>query len=159
MSVTSSQQADRDLNTFISADISLTDPSGNAIAVSNPTLVSGNTYRFTFSPQNGNGVYNLAIGPNVDDLAGNPMDQNQDDVNGDPVTDVFHDSFSIQLPALVVDSLTPQANSAVFGDFFTLGWVVHNIGTAAVPVVNWTDAVYLSPSPTLDASGGASRHL
>ncbi len=44
------------------------------------------------------------------------MDQNQDGVNGDPVNDVFHASFTVALPALVVDTLVPSATSAVFGD-------------------------------------------
>jgi hypothetical protein len=148
------------------AAISLTDPHGAAVSVSDLSLVSGTTYRFTFAAQNINGSYQLAIGPNVYDLAGNPMDQNQDGVNGEPANDIFHATFSVALPALVVDTITPQASPAVFGDPFSFSYVVHNAGAIAVPA-SWTDQVYLSKSAVLDASavplttydGGGNRPL
>ncbi len=121
--------------TFTPSTISLTDTLNNAITVSTPTLVSGNTYQFTFSPQDANGVYNLTIESGVQDMAGNALT-------------AFATSFTIALPALVVDTLVPSAFSGVFGTPFSLSWIVHNEGTGAVPV-NWTDTVYLSPTPTL----------
>ncbi len=152
--------------TFTPADIALTDPLGHAVSVGNPFLVSGNTYRFTFAAQNTNGTYTLAIGPTVYDLAGNAMDQNQDGVNGDSINDVFHASFTLSLAALVVDTLSPSATSAVFGDPLSLSWVVHNNGTLTVPT-NWTDSVYLSKTQSIDSSavlvatydGGGNRPL
>ena len=116
--------------TFTTSSIQLTDTHGQPLTVRRPSLVSGNTYAFTFASQDANGTYNLAIGPNIDDVAGNPMDQNQDGINGDATLDVFHGSFAISLPALVVDTLVPSAASAVFGDPFNLTWTVHNAGSA-----------------------------
>ena len=125
-------------STFTAADITFTDPNGHAVSVSAPTLVSVNTYAFTFPVQNTDGTYNLTIGPNVLDLAGNAL------------SSAYQSSFTIQLPALVVDTLVPSgATSGVFGDPFNLSYTVHNDGNGAVPV-NWTDTVYLSQSPTLD---------
>lgn len=49
----------------------------------------GSTFDLTFTPQTLPGTYTLRIGPNVTDLAGNPMDQNADGINGDPVRDTY----------------------------------------------------------------------
>jgi serine protease len=49
----------------------------------------GSTFDLTFAPQTQPGTYTLRIGPNVTDLAGNPMDQNADGINGDPVRDIY----------------------------------------------------------------------
>jgi hypothetical protein len=43
------------------------------------------------------GRYTIRIGPNVNDFAGNPMNQDGDAVNGEPLKDVF--SFSFTIPA------------------------------------------------------------
>src|SRR5262249_44816501 len=87
------------LSTFNANDITLVDPLGRAIGISAISFVVGNTYRLSFASQNTNGTYNLSIGPEIEDTAGNTLDQNSDGVSGDPTLDVFHASFTIALPA------------------------------------------------------------
>ena len=81
------------------------------MTIGNPFLLGGTTYVVPVPALRGNGSYTLAIGPGVADIAGRLMDQNQDGTNGDPANDVFHASFVVALPALVVDTLTPQASA------------------------------------------------
>ena len=90
-----------------SSTITLTGPNG-PISVNQPQLVSGSTYSIGFATQITDGVYTLTIAPTVTDYAGNEMDQNQNGVNGE-AADVYQTSFSIALPALVVDTVTPSA--------------------------------------------------
>jgi subtilisin family serine protease/subtilisin-like proprotein convertase family protein len=70
--------------TFTASDVTLTAPGGNVIPVNAVTAVTGTggtQFDVTFPAQSANGTYTLVVGPNVLDLAGNPMDQNR---NGRP---------------------------------------------------------------------------
>ena len=70
---------------FTTADVSLSGPSG-AMTVSSVLAVagSGNTrFTVTFPALSAAGNYTLKVGPQVLDLAGNPMDQNGNGVNGE----------------------------------------------------------------------------
>jgi hypothetical protein len=69
---------------------------------------SNNTqFDITFQSQTAAGTYQLTIGPNIQDLAGNPMDQDHDGVPGEP-TDVYTASFTIQGPRIIIG--TPTGN-------------------------------------------------
>ena len=69
--------------TFASADIKLTGPTGNVIAVTKVSPVSGTQFDASFPTQAANGTYILGVGPDVRDLAGNPMDQNRNGKSGE----------------------------------------------------------------------------
>ncbi len=101
-----------DPTTLTSDDVSLTGPQG-AVTVSSPSFVSGTTYRFTFAPQSAAGAYNVAVGPNVADPAGNLMDQNGNHVNGE-AGDVGRFAFTIVVPpsvAIVLDAASDSGAS------------------------------------------------
>jgi hypothetical protein len=94
---------------FTPADVTLTGPAG-PIAVTGVNRVTDTRYEVVFAPQSAAGTYNLAVGPDVRDVAGNQMDQDRDGTNGEPADDQFAAAF--------------QLTSAVRFDF----------GTAASPV-------------------------
>ena len=126
---------------FTAADVQLTDPNSTPIGVSNPIHVSGNTYRITFAPQRINGIYNMTIGPNITDPAGNDMTVN--------AAGAHADSFTVSLPDLViVDPITLGSGTATFGGPLTVDWTVRNDGTAPAND-GWTDRVYLSTDNVL----------
>ena len=86
------------LSTFTTADITLTDPSGALITVSNITAVPNtNNTEFTFSitTRTAAGIYTLKIGPNILDLSGNQMNQDNDGMNGEITQDQYVGSFSL----------------------------------------------------------------
>ena len=81
--------------TFTGADVvSLTGPSG-PIAVTAVTPVSGTQFSVTFASQAGAGPYSLVIGPDIRDLANNPMNQNQNGTNGEVPGDRFSTSVTV----------------------------------------------------------------
>ena len=81
-----------DATTFTASDVVLTGPTGSPIAASGVSPVSGtNGTRFTisFPTQSTAGTYRLVLGPAILDLAGNPMNQDEDGVSGEPTADQF----------------------------------------------------------------------
>jgi serine protease len=69
--------------TFATDDVAVAGPLG-AIAPSGVAAVSGTQFDVTFPAQTLVGTYTVTIGPEVRDLAGNPMNQNNNAVNGEP---------------------------------------------------------------------------
>ncbi len=81
---------------FTVADaVSLTGPSG-AIVPTGINKLSPNQYEVQFAPQNVAGSYGLTIGPEIADLAGNPMDQDGDKTGGEVPDDQYTVSFTLQ---------------------------------------------------------------
>ncbi|MEO1616200.1 MAG: Ig-like domain-containing protein, partial [Planctomycetota bacterium] len=84
-------------STFDLSDVSeLTTPSG-AIPIDSVSQVSDRQYRVNFAEQSEWGTYSLSIGPEIEDLAGNSMDQDDDGQSGEPVDDVFELVFDLEL--------------------------------------------------------------
>ncbi|TWU48574.1 hypothetical protein Poly51_44740 [Rubripirellula tenax] len=144
------------LASFRNNDVTLTGPAG-AVSIGQPTRLSGNAYRIPFTPQRANGDYQLTVGPNVLDIAGNPMDQDSDGTTGEATEDVFTHAFAISLPDLnIVDSvgLTDLGGAAItempFGSSLQIAWTTTNSGTLATIGAN-RDQVWLSSDATLSA--------
>src|SRR5580765_3036802 len=89
-----------DANTFTDADIAIVGPNG-AVAPSNVAPVSADTVRVSFASLTVRGNYQVTIGPDISDLAGNPMDQNQNSINGEATAD----QFSGTLVYIVADAI------------------------------------------------------
>jgi len=83
---------------FTAADVVVTDPRGEAITGVSVARVNGtqNQFDITFATQTAAGTYNVTLGPNVTDNAGNRMDQDQDGVNGEATQDQYRVSYTIQ---------------------------------------------------------------
>jgi len=82
-------------NTFSRADITLLDPQGREIPVSDPELLEGTSFRIHFSTQAAFGDYRLLIGPWIEDSSGNPMNQNGNAVNGEGADDRFDTTIDL----------------------------------------------------------------
>ncbi len=78
--------------TFTIDDVSIVGADG-PMAASTVAPVSGNMYRVSFPAFGTRGSYQATIGPNIADLDGNLMDQNQDGTKGNPTTDVYKASL------------------------------------------------------------------
>jgi len=111
--------------------------------------VTGQEATIHFNGQSSLGTYIFQVGPFVEDLVGNTMDQNANGTPGEP-GDFYFTTVDVQSVDLVADQLDAPA-TAQFGDTIGLSWVVRNIGTQ--PATNaWTDGVWLSSDATLDGS-------
>ncbi len=85
-------------STFTAANIKVTSPSGSLLTVSGITAVAGtNNTEFTFNiaSTSAAGTYNIQVGPNVLDLAGNKMDQDGDTINGELIQDVYSANYNL----------------------------------------------------------------
>ena len=84
-------------STFTTADVTLSGPSGS-ITVDSVTEVPGSNgtqFEVTFAEQADSGKYTMDIGPDLEDLAGNAMDQDRDGTGGEADEDVFSTNQSI----------------------------------------------------------------
>jgi subtilisin family serine protease/subtilisin-like proprotein convertase family protein len=119
--------------------VSLTGP-GGAITPTAVTLVSGTNNQFDvkFASQSAVGAYSIVLGPNILDVAGNTMDQNQDGQNGQS-NDTYSLTNNLAPPRVV---FTPNtALPAAIRDFqtTTITFIVPStspLGTQAITDVN-----------------------
>jgi methionine-rich copper-binding protein CopC len=108
---------DIELSTFTPATITaFTDPNGvdlrsqiNAIVQVSPTNFK--QFDVLFTPQTTAGAYTMVIGPNVQDVYGNPMDQDADGVLPAESADAYTATFTIHGPQIV--ATTPASGSTV----------------------------------------------
>lgn len=83
---------------FDPSDVTLTAPNGSSVPITGVVEVSGSggtQFDILFGSQSAAGTYTVTIGPNITDLAGNPMDQDQDGVLGEPTEDQYTATFTI----------------------------------------------------------------
>ncbi|MDX2035318.1 MAG: S8 family serine peptidase [Isosphaeraceae bacterium] len=88
------------LETFTTGDVAMTGPNGRVVAITSVTAVAGTSGRefdIVFETQSEVGRYDIRVGPAIADLAGNPMNQDRDAVNGES-TDAYSASFTIKAP-------------------------------------------------------------
>ena len=97
--------------TFDASDITLTGPAG-PIAVTNITQNSPTQYTLTFAVQDRAGTYTVAIGPQIQDIFGRGMDQNDNGIPGES-TDVFTGNFVITGPRVISQTPTGRQTGPV----------------------------------------------
>jgi uncharacterized repeat protein (TIGR01451 family) len=141
-----------DASTFTVADVvSLAGP-GGALAVSGVTPLSETAFDVTFASQAGAGTYTLVIGPDVRDLADNPMNQNQNGTNGEVPEDRFTASVIVEPPDTAgprvltatpagtvpgpIDRFTLTFNEAINAASFTVADVVSLTGPGGMLAVS-----------------------
>jgi hypothetical protein len=87
--------------TFTSADVVLTTPTGiipaGQIVV---TPLASTLFSLSFPVQTNGGVYQLKIGPHIENQTGHEMDQNGNLISGEVPGDVFSGSFTIVRPII-----------------------------------------------------------
>jgi hypothetical protein len=74
------------------ADVAFNGPDGD-IVVSDITSLGNNEYEISFAAQTSLGFYVVTVGPDITDMAGNMMDQDQDGIVGEADEDAFVASF------------------------------------------------------------------
>lgn len=114
-------------DTFTTADVTLLTPGGTPVQITNVELISPtssdgtnprNRFRITFASQSAAGLYQLTIGPNISDIAGNLMNQNGNTINGES-SDAFTTGIFLNTPTatsnLTITALPqqPTAGEAV----------------------------------------------
>ncbi len=98
-----------DATTFTTADIaSFTGPGGvdlrSQITGISPSSGTATSFTITFNDQTARGTYRMVLGPDIRDVAGNPMDQNRNGVNGEATEDQYTAEFDIAFSRQVYHS-------------------------------------------------------
>ena len=84
-----------DVNSFDANDVSLVGPTGSVAPLA-VTRISDVTYEVGFAPRRDAGQYQLRVGPEITDLAGNRLDQNGNGTGGELPADQFATSFTLE---------------------------------------------------------------
>ncbi|MCA9123729.1 MAG: carboxypeptidase regulatory-like domain-containing protein [Planctomycetales bacterium] len=92
-------------STFTASDIEIQGPSGAIAITGAPEHVSGNTYRIRFPQQSGYGDYHVFVGPQIQNVGGQEMDQDWDGILGEAVEDRYDATFTI------IDVMGPRGTS------------------------------------------------
>ncbi|NQT21277.1 MAG: PKD domain-containing protein, partial [Planctomycetes bacterium] len=86
---------DIDPATFDASDVVFTGPGDVDLGAVSGVSGTGAAFTITFPNQTAAGAYSLLIGPDVRDLAGNMLNQNDNDINGEIGADEFDDTFDL----------------------------------------------------------------
>ncbi|NQU23670.1 MAG: Ig-like domain-containing protein, partial [Candidatus Nealsonbacteria bacterium] len=137
---------------FTVEDVAITGPEGD-VAPTAITSLGGGEYEVAFDPQTRRGAYAVSVGPDVVDLAGNLMDQDQDGVAGELSQDVFVLSFA----AFDADTVFTTAMTITEGDTSYDGQDILVTGaTVAIDGSHPFNSVHLINSAVLTHSANSS---
>ncbi|WP_158222635.1 CARDB domain-containing protein [Rhodopirellula sp. MGV] len=149
-----------DQSSLTTDDIILTGPGDIAVAIDSiepfdPQPDQTSFTSFIVRPNRDDyvdGQYELVIGPNVLDVVGNPMNQDGDQTNGEPLDDQFATTLQWALPDLALSggSLNLGQTAYQFGTQIDVAYQLGNAGTGTAGGSDWTDRIYLSHDQTLD---------
>ena len=138
-----------DTTTFTSSDVSITRPDSQSISVTGIQEIGFNRFRIGFAPQTTVGVYHVVIGPDVRDLAGNLLDQDQDGNFGEPSEDAYDATFNYVSVDLQVSNVVVDPAQLWAGEAATVSWD-GSYASGAPLLGDWTDGVYLSADDQWD---------
>jgi hypothetical protein len=133
---------------FTTADIvSFTGPSNtNLFSTISSVSVNGSEATVNFSARTISGTYTIVFGPQIQDLPGNLMDQDQDGILGEATQDSYSGTITLMSPDLTVTDLSlsnlPPVG-AMFGSTVDVTWTVRNIGTDPA-AEGWVDEIWFS---------------
>ncbi|MGB3654096.1 MAG: Ig-like domain-containing protein, partial [Rivularia sp. (in: cyanobacteria)] len=131
-------------STFTTDDIvSFTSPDGTNL-LNQITDISGfgTNFEVAFNPQIAPGIYNMVIGPNIEDIVGNQMDQDENRTSGE-TSDVFIASLNLLTPDLLINQVDVSSTNVVLSEIIDVSWITNNVGTADV-TRNCNNRIWLS---------------
>jgi hypothetical protein len=103
--------------TLTTADVVITDGDGQPVILSSITDAGDSddrTWRIVLAEaQTTPGTYTIEIGPDVEDIAGNLMNQDGDSTNGEDPQDRYTGSFAIQVPAVPEVAVTGLSSTSI----------------------------------------------
>lgn len=131
----------------LKAGVQLTGPNGNTIAIQCIRDLGGNVYELQTAPQTAHGQYTFSVSNAVCDLAGNRLNQNQNEIFGE-AADAFTAAFHIAEVDLTITHAELNGELSM-GTPAVITWQGANASGYALHG-SWTDGVYLSADPRWD---------
>ena len=140
-----------ELSTFTAVDVRIT---GDGFpGVRSVTLLSNAVYRVEFHSPLPAGDYSFAVGPDIRDAAGNPMDQDGDGTPGEAEVDAYAGTFTVLGSDLAVLSVT-GAPVGLMGQSVPVVFVVTNRGPS-IAIGPWNHRIVLAT----DSTGASPMNL
>src|SRR5262249_33539456 len=133
---------------FAANDVTIVKPDATTVAATGIQNVGLNRFRISFPAQTLVGTYQVKIGPNIADLAGNLLEEDGDGTGGE-ATDVYDGSFNLVNVDLGLNNVAVEPTQLWSGDSATISWSGQNI-TGAPLVGDWIDTVYFSTDDQWD---------
>lgn len=124
-------------STLTASDISVTNPLGQVVLVTNVQPAGFNRFRIQFAPQQEFGQYTAMIGPDIRDSAGNALDA------------VYVAAANLTGVDLELTNVTLSTNQMSSGELLTISWSGRNVSTLPL-LFDWSDAVFLSQNAQWD---------
>jgi RHS repeat-associated protein len=131
-----------DTSTFTTGDIFIRQPDGQRRSVTSIQEVGFNRFRIGFAPLTQTGVYQVSVGPDVRDLAGNALDIDRDGNFGEG-DDVYEAGLNFVPVDLQLSDLAVASSQLFAGESIAISWQGRNASGGAL-LGDWTDGVYLS---------------
>ncbi len=137
-----------DASTFDVDDVSIVGPNGDI----QPTGINGadNLFTVAIPTQNAPGNYRFDIGPDIRDLAGNLMDQDEDGTGGEDPEDVAALVVDLQASTDLIVEIVTAETTALSGSQLDVSWRVRNQGVTPTIASAWSDRLYLSTDDVFD---------
>ncbi len=136
--------------TFSAEDISLTDPDGKLIEVDSPVTLGNNLWKISFMEQSEEGNYQLKIRPQIEDFAGNRIDQDKNGICGEESSDVFEATFEITSESIPVN-LKLWSEMDYAGNGQSGNWTVTDDGTSVTQSINGDPTFFISNFDLIDS--------
>lgn len=92
-------------------DFALSGPRG-PIEFTGYQLIAGRTFELSFPAQSESGSYTLLVDPSIQDVAGNPVDQDKDGSPGEEIEDRYVAAFEVDLSGPFVFLTEPQQHAS-----------------------------------------------
>ncbi|MCY2993192.1 MAG: hypothetical protein NTY19_35705 [Planctomycetota bacterium] len=154
---------------FTANDVVVTDPLGRAVTPIDITPISSRTYRIEFPAQTLAGKYEVLVGPEIEDLVGQKLDQDRDGIGGETADDRYHASFALggAAPTRAVQAVLSSASTSASPwdfPFFVTGHSPHGEVSAETGVERVTVTFskpclfysFMSSDVTLTGPNGAT---
>jgi hypothetical protein len=138
--------------TFTLDDIAgFSGPGGSNLisAITGVTPVTGTVFRVDFAPQGLAGSYSLVIGPDIRDLAGNPLDQDNDLILGEIPQDRFTHTFSIAAPRVSFSTTVGTTDGPVTGVIFNFSKAMDPATFTSADVASFTGHGGINVAPAV----------
>ena len=145
---------DMDESSFSIADdiVSFTGP-GGPITATGYSWPDPYTLEVTFDPQTTLGPYEMVIGPDVLDLAGNAMDRDRDYVPGETPDDRYTAIFTITAPRVYWHAPSPETQAPVDSIWLYFGGDMDESSfSIADDIISFTGRAAPSPPPATPGS-------
>jgi len=142
--------------TFTVGDVSLSGSRVGPIAIAGVSLLQNDVvhqaWRISFVSQIAEGIYTLNVGPDITNLAGVQLDQDQDGLPGESLDDVFQSTWEVDLTAPKINLHWPRTGVTGHADYVDVYF------SEPIYQVPWDQLTFATSDVTIARPNGTTFH-